>query len=482
MDSGLYITFFTKDEPHDRELPPVGPLDQVVLRHRQLVAERKAAQQSQDPGVSIDRWLEAELELQRASGEEPGGTKRSDIRVTAPDGVFVRFAVFGDVREPDPITEVGPFAIVVVGPRSVEGDGQQLASRSAGDLATWELTSGAGDDFVGLHKPDIAFRNATGAYHRSIAPAPTPRSAQVDATLPPAAPQLEPPREEPLFVPPREELLNAATTEPLFRPREEHAYADTPPRPAWPTEEVSALTSSDIELITRIERERAEETLRARVQEKERRRLGVDEAAGDSASTWATRYRPQEATPENTPDAQGGGLTFGALLWRMRFAIIGVLLVGVGAYGFAAITTGTAPNVAGVQQFSYVGVGTRFSGTRWDWIVNGVQRVTSAGNAKPRGIYYLVRVGATNKGTEGAQVAPNDFVLVDPNGIEHTALGLASGVYQGPSNVGSSNLWPREFPVGRTVNFNVLFDIEPSLGRGMVFGIADIPKTRVRLD
>ncbi|HYR92971.1 MAG TPA: hypothetical protein VEP48_02105 [Methylomirabilota bacterium] len=499
MDSGLYITFFTKDEPHDRDLPPVGPLDQVVLRHRQLVADRKAAQQSQDPGVSIDRWLEAELELQRATGEEPGGTKRSDIRVTAPDGVFVRFAVFGDVRERDPMTEVGPFAIVVVGPRSVEGDGQQLASRSAGDLATWELTSGAGGDFAGLHKPDIAFRNATGAYHRSIAPAATPRTTQVDAAFAPAPLHPEPPfsaaasryaepavtpipRNEPLFVPPREEFLNAPTTEPLFKPREEHAYAATPPRPARPTEEVSALTSSDIELIARIERERAEETLRARVQDEERRRLGVDEAAGDSASTWAMRYRPQEANPQDTADAQGGGLTLGALLWRMRIAIIGVLLVGVAAYGFAAITTGTAPNVAGVQQFSYVGVGTRIIGTRWDWIVNGVQRVATAGDSKPRGIYYLVRVGATNKGTEGAQLAPNDFVLVDPNGIEHTALGLGSGVYQGPSNVGSSNVWPREFPVGKTVNFSVVFDIEPSLGRGMVFGITDVPKTRVRLD
>jgi len=499
MDSGLYITFFNRDEPHDRELPAVGPLDQVVLRHRQLVAERDAVQHSQDPVVSIDRWLEAELELQRATGEEPGGTKRSDIRVTAPDGVFVRFAVFGEARERDPMSEVGPFAIVVVGPRSVEGDGRQLASRSASDLATWELASGTGDDFAGLHKPDIAFRNATGAYHRSIAPAPTPRTAQVDAALPPAAPQLDPPfsaaaspyaepvvtpmpREEPLFVPPREELLNAPTTEPLFKPRETHAYADTPPRPARPTEEVSALTSSDIELIARIERERAEETLRARVQEEERRRLGVDEAADDSASTWAMRYRPQEATPPDTADAQGGGLTFGAVLWRMRFAIIGVLLVGVGAYGFTAIATGTAPNVAGVQQLSYVGVGTRFSGTRWDWIVNGAQRVATAGNSKPRGIYYLVRVGATNKGTQGAQLAPNDFVLVDPNGIEHAALGLGSDVYQGPSNVGSSNIWPREFPVGKTVNFNVVFDIEPSLGRGMTLAIADIPKTRVRLD
>jgi len=122
-----------------------------------------------------------------------------------------------------------------------------------------------------------------------------------------------------------------------------------------------------------------------------------------------------------------------------------------------------------------VGVGTRFSGTRWDWIVNGVQRVATAGNSKPRGIYYLVRVGATNKGAEGAQVTPNDFVLVDPNGIEHTALGLGSGVYQGPTNGGSSNIWPREFPVGKTVNFNVLFDVEPSLGRGMVFGTSEVP-------
>src|SRR6266850_8159955 len=154
MDSGLYITFFTKDEPHDRDLPPVGPLDQVVLRHRQLVADRKAAQQSQDPGVSIDRWLEAELELQRATGEEPGGTKRPDVRVAARDGVFVRFAVFGDARERDVVPETGPFAIVVVGPRTVEADGQLLASRAASDLAAWEIHTGAGNDFAGLHKPD----------------------------------------------------------------------------------------------------------------------------------------------------------------------------------------------------------------------------------------------------------------------------------------------------------------------------------------
>src|SRR3982074_1797822 len=98
MESGLHITFFDKGETHDRELPPVGPLDRVVLRQRQLIAERGSVQQAQDAGVSIDRWLEAELEFQRATGEEPGGTKRLETRVTAPGGVFLRFAVFGDAN------------------------------------------------------------------------------------------------------------------------------------------------------------------------------------------------------------------------------------------------------------------------------------------------------------------------------------------------------------------------------------------------
>src|SRR6267378_836776 len=120
MDSGLYLTFFSKDEPHDRELPPVGPLDHVVLRHRQLVAERGSVHQEQHVSVSIDRWLEAELELQRATGHEPGGTKRPELRVTAPDGVYLRFAVFGDPHERDQMSEAGPFAVVLIGPRAVE--------------------------------------------------------------------------------------------------------------------------------------------------------------------------------------------------------------------------------------------------------------------------------------------------------------------------------------------------------------------------
>ena len=77
MEPGLYVTFFTKDEPASRELPPVGPLDNVVLRQHVLLAERRSVQQAQELGVAIDRWLEAELEIQRAMGAEPGGTRRT---------------------------------------------------------------------------------------------------------------------------------------------------------------------------------------------------------------------------------------------------------------------------------------------------------------------------------------------------------------------------------------------------------------------
>jgi hypothetical protein len=499
MESGLYVTFFNRDEAHDRELPPVGPLDHVVLRHKQLVAERSTVQQAQELGVAIDRWLESELELQRATGEEPGGTTRPDLRIAARDGVFIRFAVFGEARERDVVPEAGPFAVVVVGPRTVEGDGQLLASRAASDLAAWELTNGVGNDFAGLHKPDVAFRATSGAYHESIAPAPAARTPIIEP--PRAAPAfVPPPRVEPAFTPPprvapsvitppveREPLFKPRETEPLFTPREteplfkprEERPAYTPPPP--PAEDVSALTAQDVELIQRIEKERAEDTLRARVQEEERRRLGVDETTDDAATTWAMRYRPQTSEGTATDDR---GAPAGSLLWRLRFVLIGILLVSVGLYTFTAIRSGTAAGVNSVQQqqLQTVGIGSKVTGTRWEWVVNGVQRVNEAGSARAAGVFFVVRVGATNKGTEGAQLSPSEFSLIDANGVEHAAAGLSSGAYQSQTNPGSPNVWPQGFPIGRATTFNVVFDIDPALGRGMLLGVTDLPRTRIRLD
>ena len=474
MASGVYLTFFETGEPFERELPPVGPFDHVVVRHRQLVAERGMAEHAPEVGADIARWLEAELELQRALGVEPGGAKRAELRVTAPDGVYLRFAVYGETRERDLAPELGPYAVVVVGRRGVEADGQLLATRQQSELAAWELTGGAGDALVGTHKPDIAFRSASTSFHPAIAPLPA-RARGVD-TEPESAVWVRPApaASPPAYVPPQ-----PAHTEPA-RPAPE-PYSPLPAFPP-PQEEPPALTPSDLALIERMERERAEETLRARILDEERRRLGVDET-DDAATSWAMRYRTQAANEESAAPsaAEGEGLDLRALLWRLRFAIIGVLLIGVGIYGVTVIRSGGTQSVPG-QQVQTMGIAQKISGTRWDYVVNGVQRTPTAGAAQARGTYYIVRVGVTNKGTEGAQLSPNDFVLIDANGVEYRAESVGGGAYYSPSNTQSQYIWPQSFAVGRTTSVAVIFDVSAALGRGNLLSISELPRVRVKLD
>ena len=549
MEPGLYITFFNSDEPANRELPAVGPLYNVVLRHKSLVAERRMVMQAQELGVAIDRWLEAELEMQRATGDEPGGTKRAEKRVSARDGVYLRFAVFGDAREPDVAPELGPFAAVIIGPRSVDADGRTLATRAASDLAPWELASGAGEELDGMHKPDIAFRTASTSYHPSITPLvvrPPADAPSVAPAFPPVAPTPPPMPSEPAFaIPPRSETIfsPAPTTEPFFMPPPRTQPVIAPPprteqviRPAAPTEQVirptprteqvirtvpradppattpadsgslfverprrqteihtargeptapteeqGKLTPGDMELIARLDRERNDETLRARIHEGERKRLGIDEQAQDAASSVSMRYRAQAVAAEPVYEGESS-LEWGSALWRMRFAIIGVLLIMVAGYSFIVLRTGTAPTIGQGQQVQYLGIAQRFSSARWEFIVNGVQRGPTAGTATARGTYYIVRIGATNKGADAQQLSPSDFTLVDANGKEYGPEGLASGAYQGPDNTASPFIWPASFASGRSVTFSVIFDVDPALPRGTLLKLSDPPGIRVRLD
>ena len=191
MEPGLYVTFFTRGEPADRELPPVGPLGNVVVRSGSLIADRKGGEQD-DAFVGGMRWIEAELELRRATGKEPGGVQHSELRIAAPEGVYLRFVSFGDSAEPDSVPELGPYAVVVIGRRGVEADGDQLATRSAADPAQWELTGVGGSAFVGIVRSDIAFRTRSTTYHPDVngfrAAAPAPAPAPVPAAARPAQP------------------------------------------------------------------------------------------------------------------------------------------------------------------------------------------------------------------------------------------------------------------------------------------------------
>ena len=509
--------------------------------------------------------------MQRATGEEPGGTKRSEKRISARDGVFLRFAVFGDAHERDVVPELGPFASVVIGPGSVEADGRTLATRVASDLAPWQLTSGAGDELDGMHKPDIAFRTASTSYHPSITPvtAQPPRAeasvvappAPLIAAPAPAAPVPTIPSEPAFAIPPRVEslsppppppaksfftpppraeqviapsartervILPAAPTEQVIRPpapieqvtqpRTEQVIRPTPlteqvirpaprsepevtspadsgntflERPRRQTEVYSArdeptapaeerLTPGDVELIARLDQERNDETLRARIHEGERKRLGIDEQAKDDAAAVSMRYRAQAAA-EPTYESESR-FEWGPAMWRMRFAIIGVMLLMVAGYAFIVLRTGTAPTISGGQQVQYVGIAQRFSGARFEFVVNGIQRAQTAGTATARGLFYVVRIGATNKGTDSQQLSPSDFTLVDANGTEYGPVSLSTGAYQGPENPGSPFPWPASFPAGKSVTFSVIFDVDPSLPRGMLLKLSDPPGVRVRLD
>jgi len=511
MEPGLYVTFFTKDEPASRELPPVGPLDNVVLRQHVLLAERRSVQQAQELGVAIDRWLEAELEIQRAMGAEPGGTKRSERRFSARDGVYLRFAVFGDAHERDLVPELGPFAVVVVGPRSIEADGLTLATRGSSELAAWELAKGAGDETAGLHKPDVALRTSNTMYHSSITPAaprvqptqtptaPAPAPPPVLVPTPAAAPRFDaaPFELPPLQMPSRERPSPAAPITPA--PQSEPLFTDRPRRPkeiysvisgetvsvtSGETATDQSLTPDDRAMIEQLDRERRDETLRARIAGEERKRLGLDideQQLGRTAANVAMRYRPQQASDADDEEEAESGLAWGPAMWRMRFAIIGVLVVFAALYAFFVLRTGTAPSISGGQQVQYVGVAQHFSSDRWDFVVNGVQKVTTAGSARPRSGFYVVRIGATSKAADG-QLSPGDFTIIDVNGVEYGAVGISSGAYQGGDNAASPYQWPQGFIAGRAVTFSVLFDVDPSLPRGMLLKVSDQPNMRVRLD
>ena len=476
METGIYVTFLDADEPANKELPPVGPLDHVVDRHKLLLAERRMITQADELGVSIGRWLEAELELQRAMGQEPGGTKRPERRFIARDGVFLRFVVFGDQYERDPVPELGPFAVVHVGTRGVEADGTMLATRAPSELASWVLTDACGDGFAGAHKSDIAFRSTNSAYHHSIARI-TPPPA-ITASAPASFAD-----EDPVTpAPPAQPEWTGFVDRPV---RKVEVYSPQQYTPA-PAAAEPELTPEDRQLIERIERDRQDDTLRARIQDEERKRLGVDTAQAGEGTTWAMRYRTQpgegEAGGNEVVGVESeGGRQWGAALWRTRFVIIGVLLLIVAAYYGVVFVTGGAPSAAG-GQIQYAGIAQKFSGTRWDYTVNGTQMTRVAGTSVSRGQYYIVRLAVTNKGTEGLQISPNDFTLVDANGTEYRAEGLTAGPYQTSANTGSPFIWPPSFPIGRASTLSVVFDLPADSGRGVLLKISELPNTRVRLD
>ena len=385
--------------------------------------------------------------------------------------MFLRLVSFDGPPRVTP--ELGPFAVVVIGKQGVEADGEVLTTGSAGE------------------PPDVAFRTSTTGYHPHLEKGLVARAP----AAPPAIDAVHRSRDEPPPMP--RPIVDDAPAAPDVPP-EESVFRTSPRRPTEvysPPGSHGAVTERRSAFAPR-ERERAaagaersepvdhrstgSATLRSRIRSEDQRRFETDAAQAVGAADYS-RYRAQNPGDRvliGADEPRRASLDTRAFLWRWRLAIIGVLLVAVGTYAISAVLRGSA----GEDRPQVVGISQRFSSAHWEDIVNGTQRTPTAGRSTARGVYYVVRGNVTNRGGEGAQLSPSDFVLIDANGVEYAPESLAGGAYLGNDNPQSPFMWPESFPVGRATSVVVIFDISPTLPRGMQLRVSDLQNTRVTLD
>jgi hypothetical protein len=483
VEPGLYVTFFTAGEPPADELPAVGPFDYLVVRPGALVADRSSVSHSGEFGGF--RWIEAELELQRALGHEPGGVRRPDLRIAAPQGVYLRFASFDSAAEEEAVPELGPYAVITVTRHGIEADGDAIASRSATKDRAWVILRGGGPALVGIIRPDIAFRTRSTNYHPQIhqarllaqpGSAPAGTASAVRPAAPTPAPGPEPVRPPERIVPPATTVVRpapvtqrpaapvappqrpvtrppVAPVAPVIRPPAAPALTPAPPPP---TAKASAPSPGREALDDRAATEDAA-SLRARL--------------GGALRTDAggTRQTPPSADELSRRTARR---------WA-GFVLVAALILGLGAFG--ALTLRGSPSTPGTTGGNVVAIGKTVNGTQFDYAVASVSRGPTVGAAHADGSYVIVFVTATNRGSAGAALTPTAFRLIDSAGTQHPPLSESDLVYKSDSNPGSPLVWVTSYPVGRAVSTPVVFDVGASL-RGLQLSILEVPTVRVRLD
>jgi hypothetical protein len=463
VETGLYVTFFTAGEPSESELPAVGPFNCLVVRQGALVADRRSVSQAGDFGGG--RWIEAELELQRALGQEPGGARRPDMRIAAPAGVYLRFASFENAAGDEPLPELGPYTIVVVTRHGVEADGEALASRSATRDRSWVVLRAGGRALVGAVRPDIAFRTRSTNYHPRIHPArlvAQPSAAGVrpapppERLVPPAAPVIKPPAvpvvtrvDAPVIRSPAEPVIRPPAAS-VFTPSA--ALAFTPPAPP-PTASTPTRSQQSDSVEDRPLTDEAFSPLRARLGGALRTDFGAEQTA---VSTEELSRRS-------------------ARRWA-GFVLVGAMVLALGAFGALAIRGSLSNTSANV-----VGIGKAIKGAQFDYMVVSVSRAPDVSAARAQGVYVIVFVTATNRSSGPATLSPTNFRLIDGGGAQYPPLSESDLVYQSANNPGSPLVWMTSYAVGQAVSTPVIFDVDATL-RGVQLMILEVPSVRVRLD
>src|SRR5437588_3471989 len=185
-ETGVYLQFYDEGESVEHELPPLGPFELLIIRHNRIIGDREQVEQDMMGLGSVERWLEAELELRRALGDEPGGVRRSHLRIRAPRGdLIVRFYDYaGD--EPPKVPELGPFYTLTIGKREVRADDKLLAIRAT-DMSPWTLTDAVRPGIAGINKADFSVFSLSVREPHVAAAAPQPAAPAAESSAPAAA-------------------------------------------------------------------------------------------------------------------------------------------------------------------------------------------------------------------------------------------------------------------------------------------------------
>src|SRR5258707_7836478 len=200
-ETGVYLQFFDEGESFETELPPMGPFELLIIRHNRIIGDRENVEHDMLGSGSVERWLEAELELRRALGDEPGGVKRAQMRIRAPRGdIIVRFYDYAGDEAPK-VPELGPFYAITVGKREVRADDKLLAIRST-DMSPWTLTDAVRPGIAGINKADFSVFSLSVRDPRSAPVPPPPQQSVTPAPAAPASPVRQPDAAAPAAAPP----------------------------------------------------------------------------------------------------------------------------------------------------------------------------------------------------------------------------------------------------------------------------------------
>lgn len=465
-ESGVYVQFFNEGEPFEKELPPLGPFELLIIRHNRIIGDREQIEHDIMGLGSVERWLEAELELRRALGDEPGGVRRSHMRIRAPRGdIIVRFYDYAGDEAPK-VPELGPFYSLTVGKREVRADDKLLAIRAT-DMSPWTLTDAVRPGIAGINKADFSVFSLSVREPQAMAPhpaatpvisAPAPHGSTAYTPAPAAA-----------AVPPPDAPHAGRQTDFVERRRLQREVYVARPDP----KQDEQLTPADVNLILRVDRLKQQELAEQLMIERLRKQQHVppETALGaEPAAPVPMRFQPpvKERVAAAEPAEQYETESFSSraltVLWRARLVLVTILLIAaaIAAYGYLQPRVSTV----GAPPLTFAAMNEKIQTPDWSYTVTSVERSVRLGTVQSTsGGFLVVHLTVARKSSGAPPLDTTDFQLIDQNGARSLAFSPLSEIYKG-----TGLKWATQYPMNAFVLDHLAFDVSPS-AKGLILHI-----------